>query len=97
MFKKSMLLVAGAAGYVLGARAGRERHDQIKEHADRLVNNPTVRNAASDAKDVVAEKAPIVKEKVADATSSSKDSADSPDVGPADLPGTATNPAHANV
>ncbi|WP_187271853.1 hypothetical protein [Aeromicrobium terrae] len=96
MFKKSMLLIAGAAGYVLGARAGRERYDQIKEHADRLVNNPTVQKAASDAKDVVAEKAPVVKEKVADATSS-EHSADSPDVGPADLPGTATNPAHANV
>jgi hypothetical protein len=97
MFKKSMLLIAGAAGYVLGARAGRERYDQIKERADRLVNSPTVRDAASDVKDKVAEKAPIVKDKVTDAASSSKSSADSPDVGPADLPGTATNPAQANV
>ena len=96
MFKKSMLLVAGAAGYVLGTRAGRERYEQIKEQADRLMNNPKVRDAASQVQDVVAEKAPIVKEKVADAAPS-RHSADSPDVGPADLPGTATNPAQAHV
>jgi hypothetical protein len=91
MFKKSMLLVAGAAGYVLGARAGRERYEQIKEQADRLVNNPTVRNAASEAKDVVAEKVPVVKEKVGATTTSSDD------VGAADLPGTATNPAQTHA
>ena len=34
--KKLMLLVAGGVGYVLGARAGRERYDQIKKAATRV-------------------------------------------------------------
>ena len=34
--KKLMLLVAGGVGYVLGARAGRERYDQIKRTATRV-------------------------------------------------------------
>lgn len=67
MFKKTMTLAVGAAGYVLGARAGRERYEQIKQQADRLMNNPKVQKAASDAQDVVADKAPVVKDKVASA------------------------------
>jgi hypothetical protein len=90
MFNKTLTLVAGAAGYVLGARAGRERYDQIKEQADRLMNNPQVQKAASDVQDVVAEKAPIVKDKVADKV---KKSDDSGSTGINDLPGTASNPA----
>jgi hypothetical protein len=65
MFKKTVTLAVGAAGYVLGARAGRERYEQIKQQADKLMNNPKVQQAASDAQDVVADKAPIVKDKVA--------------------------------
>lgn len=64
MFGKTLILVAGATGYILGARAGRERYDQIKEQADRLLNNPKVQKAASDVQDVVAEKAPLVKDQV---------------------------------
>jgi hypothetical protein len=94
MFKKSMLLIAGAAGYVLGARAGRERYDQIKEQADRLRNNPTIRDAAADAKDVVAEKVPVIKDKVDDAAKSTRSSDDSAGN---DLPGTAANPAQAHA
>jgi hypothetical protein len=85
MFNKTLILVAGATGYVLGARAGRERFDQIKEQADRLMNNPTVQKAASDARDVAAEKAPVVKDSVAgkrkkadDATSTGTDAGTAP-------------------
>lgn len=67
MFKKSLTLIAGATGYVLGARAGRGRYEQIKQQADRLWSNPTVQKAAADVQDVVAEKAPVVKDKVASA------------------------------
>ena len=42
MMKKLMLLGAGAVGYVLGARAGRERYDQIAEQAQKLRTNPKV-------------------------------------------------------
>jgi hypothetical protein len=50
MMKKLMLLAAGAAGYVLGTRAGRERYEQIKASAVKLKNNPTVQQKAHDAK-----------------------------------------------
>jgi len=89
MFNKTLTLVAGAAGYVLGARAGRERFDQIKEQADRLMNNPTVQKAAADAQDVMAEKAPVIKDKVA----GKRKSDDIDATGTDDLPGTVSNPA----
>ena len=43
------MLTAGAAGYVLGARAGRERYEQIKSGAQKLKNNPTVQRKAREA------------------------------------------------
>jgi hypothetical protein len=36
-------------GYVLGARAGRERYEQLRKSAQRVVQNPAVRNAAETA------------------------------------------------
>jgi len=64
MMKKLMLLGAGAVGYVLGAKAGRERYDQIAEQARKLRSNPTVKekvdqakHAAKDAADTAVEKA----------------------------------------
>ena len=64
MFKKALVLAAGVGGYVLGTRAGRGRYEQIKTQADKVWSNPTVQKAASDAQDLAAEKAPVVKEKV---------------------------------
>jgi hypothetical protein len=52
MMRKLMVLGAGAAGYVLGARAGRERYEQIVEQAQKLRSNPAVRQKVADAKDV---------------------------------------------
>lgn len=46
--KKLTVLVIGAAGYVLGARAGRERYEQIKRQANKAWNNPTVKSAVDD-------------------------------------------------
>lgn len=46
--KKLTVLVIGAAGYVLGARAGRERYEQIKRQATKTWNNPTVKHAVGD-------------------------------------------------
>jgi len=60
---KFVVLAAGAAGYVLGARAGRERYEQIKGQFDRVWNDPAVQKAASDAQDLVAEQAPVIKDK----------------------------------
>ena len=66
--RKTTALVAGGIGYVLGARAGRERYDQIVALAQRVSGNPkvqqTARQAADAAKDAVKEAAPVVKDKV---------------------------------
>lgn len=52
MMKKLMVLGAGAVGYVLGAKAGRERYEQIAGQAQKLRNNPTVRQKVAEAKHV---------------------------------------------
>jgi len=39
---KITMAAAAAAGYVLGARAGRERYDQIVQKAEGAWNNPKV-------------------------------------------------------
>ena len=71
--KKLMLLIAGGVGYVLGTRAGRERYEQIKKAATRVKDDPRVQEKATQAADLAKEKAPIVKDKVAAAASTSAD------------------------
>jgi hypothetical protein len=45
-----LTFVAGLAlGYVLGTRAGRERYEQLKKSAQRIAQNPAVRNTAETA------------------------------------------------
>jgi hypothetical protein len=65
--KKLMLLTAFAAGYVLGAKAGRERYEQIRRTALRIKNNPTVQETAHSAADKAREQAPVMGHKLADA------------------------------
>ncbi len=55
---KILTLAAAATGYVLGARAGRERYEQIAGQAQRIWHDPRVRRAASDAKQTATDKAP---------------------------------------
>lgn len=50
MIKKLMFLGAGAIGYVLGAKAGRERYEQIAEQAQKLRQNPKVQQKVDEAK-----------------------------------------------
>ncbi|MFF4408410.1 YtxH domain-containing protein [Streptomyces sp. NPDC001262] len=38
-----------AVGYVLGARAGRERYEELRKGAQRIAQNPAVRNTAESA------------------------------------------------
>ena len=70
--KKLTLLAAAGVGYVLGARAGRERYEQIKAGAGRIASDPRVRAKASEAGHAIKEQAPVVKDKVADAASNAK-------------------------
>ncbi|MFJ6697623.1 YtxH domain-containing protein [Streptomyces sp. NPDC091272] len=45
-----LTFVAGLAlGYVFGTRAGRERYEQIRKYAQRVSQNPAVRNTAESA------------------------------------------------
>lgn len=69
--RKTTALLAGGIGYVLGARAGRERYEQIKSFALRVKDNPTVQQKASHAADLAKEAAPAVKDKVTPSGSSS--------------------------
>jgi hypothetical protein len=38
-----------AAGYILGARAGRERYEQLRKTAQGIAQNPAVRNTVESA------------------------------------------------
>ncbi|MEU2873557.1 YtxH domain-containing protein [Streptomyces olivoreticuli] len=42
-------MIGAAVGYVLGARAGRERYEQLRKGAQRVAQNPAVRNTAESA------------------------------------------------
>ncbi|MBH1933332.1 YtxH domain-containing protein [Streptomyces sp. AV19] len=45
-----LTFIAGAAvGYVFGARAGRERYEALRKGAQRIAQNPVVRNTAEAA------------------------------------------------
>lgn len=62
-----LTLVTGIAiGYVLGAKAGRERYEQIKSGASRLWNDPRVQGPVHQAEDFAKDKAPEVVEFLAD-------------------------------
>ena len=67
---KMTFLVGFAAGYTLGAKAGRERYEQIRRTARGLSENPAVQSAAGvlqaqastiagNARDKVVEKLPF--------------------------------------
>ena len=70
--KKLLLLTGAAVGYVLGAKAGRERYDQIMSTAKGVARDPRVQQKAREAQTAVKENAPVVKDKVAEAAGNAK-------------------------
>jgi hypothetical protein len=58
MAAKLTLLAGFGAGYVLGARAGRDRYDQIASKAQELWRDPRVQEKAGQAQRLVKDKAP---------------------------------------
>jgi hypothetical protein len=64
--KKLTLLAGLGVGYVLGARAGRERYEQIRSRAKRIASNPTVQSAAGKAQETVTTQATAAASAVAD-------------------------------
>lgn len=66
MFKKPALLAAFGIGYVLGARAGRERYDAILAKAQQLWQDPRVQEKAHHAGHVAKEKTETVRHTIQD-------------------------------
>ena len=60
--KKLTLAAAFGIGYTLGAKAGRERYEQIKNTAQQVKDDPRVQQATSQAEDFVRETAAKVKD-----------------------------------
>ena len=73
--KKLILLAAFAVGYVLGAKAGRERYRQILGVFDKVRNNPRVQDTTHHAVDVAEQQAPVVADKVTHAAASAASAA----------------------
>ncbi len=73
IMKKLLFLVAIAAGYVLGARAGRQRYEQIKQMFVKVKDDPRVQSAAHSAADTARQQAPVVKDKITAAASTAAD------------------------
>ncbi len=65
--RKLVTLAAFAAGYVLGAKAGRERYEQIRRLTLRIKENPRVQETAHQAADMARAQAPVVGHRLADA------------------------------
>ncbi|MCD9198299.1 hypothetical protein [Aeromicrobium wangtongii] len=60
--KKLTLLAAFGGGYVLGAKAGRERYEKIRETAQQVAEDPRVQQATAQAQEFVRETAEKVKD-----------------------------------
>ena len=71
--KKLLALTIFGAGYVLGAKAGRERYEQIRRLTMRVKSNPTVQQTARHAAEMAREQAPVVKDKVGEGAAKVKD------------------------
>jgi hypothetical protein len=73
IIKRLPLLIAGGIGYVLGAKAGRERYEQLRSQFDKVRNDPRVQEKTSQAADFAKEKAPVVKDKLSEAAGAATD------------------------
>ena len=74
---KIVLIAVGAGAYVLGAKAGRERYEQISDFAQRWWNDPRVQKKRSEATETLQEKAPEGKKKLSGAAKRSAEKAKS--------------------
>ncbi len=86
--KKLLILTAGAVGFVLGSRAGREPYEQLRQVFGKVKNDPRVQEKAHQGVDFAKAQAPVVADKISDAarvatdkvtSSGSSDSADDAD------------------
>jgi flagellar hook-length control protein FliK len=73
IIKRLPLLIAAGVGYVFGAKAGRERYEQLRSQFDKVRNDPRVQEKTQQAADLAKEKAPVVKDKLADVAGAATD------------------------
>ena len=93
MFRKLTLAAAAGAGYVLGAKAGKERYNQIEAKFREIAGMPAVQNATATVKETASSVADQAKTTVSDKVGSSSDSGTSGSTGT----GTGFPPATAPV
>ncbi len=82
IIKRLPLLIAGGIGYVLGAKAGEKRYEQIRGTFNKVKDDPRVQEKTQQAVDIAKDKAPVVKDKlteVADTATTKVKSATSKD------------------
>ena len=75
MFRKLTLAAAAGAGYVLGAKAGKERYTQIEAKFREIAGMPAVQSATSTVKDTAAPLLDSAKDTVSDKVASVTDKA----------------------
>jgi hypothetical protein len=73
MFKKLTLVAVAGAGYVLGAKAGKERYAQIESKFREIAGMPAVQNATSTVKEQAAPILDSAKETVSDKVAGATD------------------------
>ena len=66
MFRKLTLAAAAGAGYVLGAKAGKERYNQIEAKFREIAGMPAVQNATATVKETASTVADSAKSTVSD-------------------------------
>ena len=88
--RKLTALIAGGAGYVLGARAGRQRYEQLRAQFNKVKANPKVQETATKATDAAKGAAPVIKEKVSGVTDKAKSSSSSDSSSTGTATGTST-------
>lgn len=57
---KALLVIGLAIGYVLGAKAGRERYNQIKRMSDKFWSSPIVQKQVHQVEEFAKDKTPEV-------------------------------------
>lgn len=71
--KRLLIVTAGAIGFLLGSRAGREPYEQVMRAIGQLKDDPRVQEKAHQGAQLVREQAPVVADKMADAARTATD------------------------
>lgn len=79
MLKKLTLAAGFGAGYVLGAKAGTERYNQIQAKFQEFTGKPAVQNATSQVKDTASSAADTAKQTLSEKASTVQDKVKSSD------------------